>query len=380
MNLKLCEVETQVDRLSEEKIIKALEHNRIRDYAYIKHDKDENVTPHWHIAIRLKDTYNTKHIAEWFDVPETQIEKVKGRWTDMLKYLIHRNAPEKYQYEESGVKSNFDFQKILKEADNTKQLDEIIEKINAGEIREYNIHSHIDIKTYVRYKRQLSYAFDYTNNKKGVDRQMEAVFITGDSGTGKTTYAKSIAEQKGYSVFVTDSGNNPLDGYGGEDCIILDDLRGSTMKIADLLKLLDNNTACAIAARYRNKNIMWCKLIIITTIHDIDTFFRNVFQEETETAVQLKRRCKYVVHMTKTKMWYEVWSDAEQKYVKTKPIGNIVMEQFQKEYISEEDAVNIVDAFFQIGSETKEMMIEEIKTHQNERFEQLKGFENVTFK
>lgn len=361
MNVKLCEVTQQLEHLSEDAVIKGLDHSRIRDYAYILHDSDDTA-PHWHIAIRLKDSYDTKYIAEWFGVKENYVEKVKGRWADMLSYLIHENAPSKFQYSDDKVKSNFDWKKEKEQTKGEKRLNEIVEMINNGTIREYNKHEHMTIAEYVRYKVQINSAFDYVNSRKGISRNMECVFITGDAGSGKTTYAKDIAKQKNYSIFIADSGKNPLDGYGGEDCIILDDLRGSTMKVADLLKLLDNNTACAVSARYRNKNIAWCKLIIITTVQDIDQFFRNVFQDEIETANQLKRRCRYVVHMTKSKMWFDVWTDAEQKYISTKPVGNVVMEQFSSETMTVDDAIDLVDKFFGLGNEVKAMMKEE--THQ----------------
>ena len=57
---------------------------------------------------------------------------------------------------------------------------------------------------------------------------------SGDAGTGKTTYAKDLAVKKGYSIFVSSGSNDVLDGYGGEDCIILDDLRPSCMGLSDL--------------------------------------------------------------------------------------------------------------------------------------------------
>ena len=35
-----------------------------------------------------------------------------------------------------------------------------------------------------------------------------------------------LAEKKGYSFYLSSSDNDILDGYKGEDCLILDDLRG----------------------------------------------------------------------------------------------------------------------------------------------------------
>ena len=67
-----------------------------------------------------------------------------------------------------------------------------------------------------------------------MDRQLECVFITGASHTGKTTFAKQIANSKGYSSYISSGGKHPLDNYEGQECIILDDLRDNTYELSDL--------------------------------------------------------------------------------------------------------------------------------------------------
>jgi hypothetical protein len=64
---------------------------------------------------------------------------------------------------------------------------------------------------------------------------------------------------------------------------------------SDLLKMLDNNTSSTVKSRYKNK-VLECKLIIITTTLELDEFFKKVFSEQTETIVQLKRRCSIKIH------------------------------------------------------------------------------------
>ena len=71
------------------------------------------------------------------------------------------------------------------------------------------------------------------------DRSLEVLYISGDSGSGKTTFAKYLAEKKHYDPFVSGSGDDILDGYDKEECIILDDFRAGTMKFSELLKFLD---------------------------------------------------------------------------------------------------------------------------------------------
>ena len=135
-------------------------------------------------------------------------------------------------------------------------------------------HENITIEEYDKYKKSIDNAFKYrTDIMKGVKRNMECVYIT-----GKSTYAKMMCEDKGYSVFVSSGSNDVLDGYTGQDCIILDDLRPSCMGLSDLLKMLDNNTASTVKSRYKNK-VLECKLIIVTSVLKIDEFLIYFFEK-----------------------------------------------------------------------------------------------------
>lgn len=305
MKLKLFEIMQQVEYIDINKVHDILEHKTaIQDWAYVLHDKDvledgSLKKPHYHIAVRLKDSYDTKYVSQWFDIKENYISKVKGKWADMLKYLTHANAESKFQYSKDSVQSNFDWQDVVAKAEKLKRgearKNEIIEHIVSGEIREYNYTEHITAIENDKYKRSIDNAFKYRLDViKGESRNMNAIFINGISGSGKTTYAKMLAEQKGYSYYVSSGSNDVLDDYKGQDCVILDDLRPSSLGLSDLLKMLDNHTASTIKSRYKNK-VLECKLIIITTVLDIDTFFNNVFENEEEPIKQLKRRCQLYI-------------------------------------------------------------------------------------
>ncbi|MGM8259467.1 AAA family ATPase, partial (plasmid) [Clostridium perfringens] len=112
-----------------------------------------------------------------------------------------------------------------------ERKEEILNLIDAGIIREYNIHDYLTVIEYDKYKKNIDNAFKFRVNKlmQKVERKMDCYFITGRSGTGKTTYAKQLAKEKGYSVYISSGSNDVLDSYQGQDCIILDDLRPSCM-------------------------------------------------------------------------------------------------------------------------------------------------------
>lgn len=126
------------------------------------------------------------------------------------------------------------------------------------------------------------------------NRNLEVVYLVGKSGSGKTTSAKYFAEQLHYDYFVSGSGEDILDGYDNEECIILDDFRGGTMKFSELLKFLDNNTGSSVKSRYFNKNINNCKIILITSVLYPEELYKS-FQEmgSDEPIEQLMRRLKH---------------------------------------------------------------------------------------
>lgn len=144
---------------------------------------------------------------------------------------------------------------------------------------------------------------------------------------GKTTLAKKIAESKGYSYFVSSGSNDVMDGYGQEDCLILDDVRPSCMGLSDLLKMLDPYTASSVKSRYRNKYLN-CRLIILTTVLNIDEFYSNVFAEQKEPVTQLKRRCRTYIKMYRDIILVSVWDDKTMSYVNPVAYKNTVLNEY----------------------------------------------------
>lgn len=320
LNLRMYDITQQLRYMSysKEEIIQILEKKNVKDWAIMVHDKDVHedgtpVEPHYHIAVRFENARSSAHIAKWFDVPEQQVQRVQGRWQDILKYLTHENSPKKYQYSEEEVICNFDLATAKETGGGRKE--EIINLIANGTIREYNIADKLTPVEYDKYKRNIENAFAYRQKiLLGVkDRMLECVFITGTSGSGKTSYAKRMCKRKGYSYFVSSSSNDPFDGYQGEDAIILDDLRGNVFTFADLLKITDNHTSSMVKSRYRNK-ILECKLLIITSILPIEQFYSTVFESSDEPLIQFERRMQTYVEMDKNSMYIKYFDKENSSY------------------------------------------------------------------
>ena len=185
MNVKRCEL---VSRLSDDsgnplfdienmKLILASK-NCIRDYSYIIHDKDTytaedektnashisgSLKPeHIHLLLRFDNNkpQNTKFVCKWFKISENFIGKITGKWQDALLYLTHRNAPDKYQYSEDDVVANFNYKEVIDEyEEKANPLEEAIDGILNGRIREYNKTLEIDHKLLVFYSQKINEAF-----------------------------------------------------------------------------------------------------------------------------------------------------------------------------------------------------------------------------
>ena len=64
------------------------------------------------------NSYDKSVIAEYFKQTENRVEKIKaGSYNKAIPYLVHRNAPEKFQYDPEDVKANFDYVEFIKEYD-----------------------------------------------------------------------------------------------------------------------------------------------------------------------------------------------------------------------------------------------------------------------
>lgn len=325
ISLRSCEIMQYLEfmPLGKDEIIFILEEKKVKDYAFILHDKDKDTKPHYHIALRFDSPRKSDQIAKWFNIKENYVGKIKGKWQDILLYLTHANAPTKYQYPIEEVICNFNYEHALVTGEGRKE--DIINRIAEGTIREYNLHKELTPVEYDKYKRNIENAFAFRQKillERKV-REMECIFITGTSGSGKTTQAKRMCEKKGFSYFVSSSSNDPFDGYQGQDAIILDDLRGSTFTFADLLKITDNHTSSMVKSRYKNK-VLECKLLIITSILPISKFYTTVFENSDEPLLQFQRRMQTYVRMTNDVMTIFYFDKIEQRYIMVTEVPNPV--------------------------------------------------------
>lgn len=289
---------------------------KILKYAFIIHDQDytdetktQKKNTHYHLMCACDNTYRASTISNWFNTNPNQVQRIKSNFPNALLYLTHLNAPEKHQYEDTEVYSNFSWQKERKKAKskiiNQRQKAELIRAILDGQVKQYNIYEYfttneIDNSNIIYWDRDIKTAFKHRAEfvTLNPNRNLQTWFIQGKSGVGKTVLAKILAEKKGYKPFVTGSGNDALDGYGGQECIILDECRDDTFKTYDdLLKMTDKHTASRFRSRFQNKVLTEVKLIIITSTQTYEEIFCNPYRHEEDK--QIKRRISTLLKVDK---------------------------------------------------------------------------------
>ena len=100
-------------------------------------------------------------------------------------------------------------------------------------------------------------------------RDVETVYLSGDTGTGKTRY---VMEKHGYSnVYrVTNYDTGAFDQYDGQEVVVFEEFR-SGFKIQQMLNFLDGYPV-QLPARYANKMAKFTKVYLITNWDLLDQY------------------------------------------------------------------------------------------------------------
>lgn len=308
------EITQQVDRGFTLDVCKRImnEFGRVDECLYICHDKDNDENVHCSIWLKLIDSTPTDHIIKTVNkfagcecIGYEQLQKIKGSWKDVCAYATHANAPLKYQYSDSEVYANFNWQyyrdqaiRIIKD----DRLQKFINDIKDGSLTRFNYQDRLSIEEYVKYHLKLEKAFKINDDKKRSaikdDSEFQVIYIQGKSSYGKTTLAKDICIKRGFTYCISSSDNDFLQDYKGQDAFIVDDCRPDTFgSLSNIIKMLDHNTRSSVHSRYNNK-FLFCKLIIITSIMEIDEFYEALYKCEQDHKKELLRRVDLLFKMT----------------------------------------------------------------------------------
>ena len=218
-----------------------------------------------------------------------------------LSYLTHRNVTNKHVYSDDEViaSAGWDWKAERNKSEEIQRklkVENIIQGIISGEIQRYNLSEYVDEHLYINSRRMIEAAFEYRKMiaERENDRRMECIFISGKSGTGKTTLAKDFARSIDTECFISGGSNDPFQGYAGQKVIVIDDARPNLFSAAEWLKITDNHTSSLVHARYHNVKLD-ANYLIVTSIVNIEQFFKESFPKEEVT--QFYRRFKTVIEV-----------------------------------------------------------------------------------
>lgn len=161
----------------------------LKTYAIIKHDKDvredgELKKPHFHMVLTFRETTTSQAVANALHVEENFVNKIRTTTKSAELYLVHKNNPEKYQYNLTDVVANFDYVEKYDGVEPMQRREEIASKIASGEIKAYNLQDFIGVDEYAKNKTYYNNCFEFRRSLiGGVDRKMECIFITGATGS-----------------------------------------------------------------------------------------------------------------------------------------------------------------------------------------------------
>lgn len=309
-----------------EKILAVIaKYKSIKKYFFILHDKDKDEEgnikkPHYHVYLNFgRDSIQISSVAEWFGIKENSIQRIKGHMIDVIRYYTHEKEPDKHQYAYSDITANFDVEAYVAQEDSKCSIDELLEQCAAGDITPINYHFFIPTLLYIKHADKFERAFRYFDDKRLRDANGEhsvrIAWLAGDTGTGKSTFVKLIANQLEIPFYFTAAGNDPFSKYANEKIIALDDIRpGDPFTYSALLKLLDPEFISPVHARYKDV-IPLCDYIFVTSPYLPHIFAKNDPTRSSEDSVeQLFRRLDEVIYFTKDEMQHFILDEHSKEY------------------------------------------------------------------
>lgn len=282
----------------------------IRDVAAILHDKDKDkngeiIGPHVHFLGKCVTGYTMTplRLCRLFGFPDDdfhQIGRIRGGWPSAVSYLVHANAPEKYQYPLEAVVGSVDVAREVETARRkSASLDlsvsscaEYAARIESGAVPSWSWDSPrygLTAFQIAKWGNTLAKVAQIVakRNALALDRLLVG-YIYGPGGSGKSSLAELVALNmlKNFaadwdclpdlsSVYRSANSSDPFGLYAGQPVVILDDLRPEIFNFAGLLSLLDNyHKGAPVASRYCDKLLSAHVVLITSTLSPSDFLAR----------------------------------------------------------------------------------------------------------
>lgn len=242
------------------------------------HEVGDNGTPHLQGAVCIGKSVAFSTIKRYYSFTRAHIEPMHGTPQQSRDYCTKQDK-DKY------------FEKGSMPAPGTRSdLIDLAAKVTAGAtMRDL---AKTDPEALIKYHRGLTALRRYTTKCRDVETPPTVIWIYGPTGTGKTMWAVRTAIRLfGSDMYWMSSGTLQwFDGYDGQPCVILDDIRTKHAEFSYLLRLLDRYP---IKVPIKGDFAEWIpKLIFVTCPWDPREMWHLRTPEQLD---QLSRRVGYII-------------------------------------------------------------------------------------
>ena len=244
---------------NEDNIKLCISHKTIKQYAYVRHDKDTYTADdkkngyevgkpkpaHWHIVLKTDAAIEIDTIAKWLGIPSQYVDVPHGRgaFLDCVQYLTHESSKEqskgKHLYSDDEIKSNFNFRETLDKREESKlkgkdldireqmRFDVLYEGKTLQQCRKEDSSNYLNDCFMLE-----KYRHKYLTEHAEMPPFRINFYIDGKGGIGKNTASKLLAKvlfpdvEKPY--FEVGASGVAFQHYDGEPVIIWNDKRASS--------------------------------------------------------------------------------------------------------------------------------------------------------
>ena len=315
--------------------------------AWILHNKDfdlennEIKKPHYHILLKLtqQDSNNNKNItikaaAKKLQVEENTIEILECSYFGYLvKYLIHKQP----KFQPRGQYTKEEIQVVRNKTGRSLEyyLDDNVVIRNKLDYYIYEITKNRMTLNDVLEEDKVFYCRNLPNLERAEALRVQDIipetrvvyYITGKSGTGKTTLTKLLSkglfleDLKKYKIvddtnlhklmYFTGGKNVAFDNYKYQKVMVFDDVRDA--KITDFggaeeaFKIFNNQPNNESVNKKFGNVVITSEVMFLTNVEDIDTFVSKVMKNQSqEIKNQLYRRIPVIIEVKSNEILFKV--------------------------------------------------------------------------
>lgn len=277
-----------------EHILKVLREN-FKTLTYICMADEQGSCYHTHIFVVFASRVRFSMVKRYFE--EAHIEKCKGSVSDNVNYIKKTG---RWEMDESKQEKKIEgtFEEVGtqppdskgRRRDLTELYQMVMENMSNMEILAQN-QDYLLVLDKIDRVRTTILTEKY---KETVRLDLEVVYISGTTGTGKT---RGVLEKNGYSnVFRVTDYAHPFDSYNCQPVIAFEEFR-SSMRISEMLLYCDIYPI-ELPARFSNKYACYNKVYIISNWR-LEKQYTEIQREDKESWEAFLRRIHKVVIYSK---------------------------------------------------------------------------------